>query len=62
MPVSVAGPVGSCLVCGTPRTGSSLLLGLTGGQHPDITNYYLAWGQQWPAQFISQAGAAGATL
>ena len=31
------------------------------GQHPDIANYYLAWGQQWPAQFISQAEAAGAT-
>jgi hypothetical protein len=27
------------------------------GQHPDIANYYLAWGQQWPAQFISQAEA-----
>jgi hypothetical protein len=31
------------------------------GQHPDIASYYLAWGQQWPAQFISQAEAAGAT-
>ena len=31
------------------------------GQRPDIANYYLAWGQQWPAQFISQAEAAGAT-
>ena len=31
------------------------------GQHPDIANYYLAWGQQWPSQFISQAEAAGAT-
>jgi hypothetical protein len=31
------------------------------GQHPDIANYYLAWGQQWPTQFISQAEAAGAT-
>jgi hypothetical protein len=31
------------------------------GQHSDIANYYLAWGQQWPAQFISQAEAAGAT-
>ncbi len=31
------------------------------GQHPDIANYYLAWGQQWPAQFVSQAEAAGAT-
>jgi hypothetical protein len=31
------------------------------GQHPDIANYYLAWGQQWPAQFITQAEAAGAT-
>ena len=31
------------------------------GQHPDIANYYLAWGQQWPAQFISRAEAAGAT-
>ena len=31
------------------------------GQQPDIANYYLAWGQQWPAQFISQAEAAGAT-
>jgi hypothetical protein len=31
------------------------------GQHPGIANYYLAWGQQWPAQFISQAEAAGAT-
>jgi hypothetical protein len=30
------------------------------GQHPDIANYYLAWGQQWPAQFIAQAEAAGA--
>ena len=24
------------------------------GQHHDIANYYLAWGQQWPGQFISQ--------
>jgi hypothetical protein len=31
------------------------------GQHPDVANYYLAWGQQWPARFISQAEAAGAT-
>jgi hypothetical protein len=31
------------------------------GQHPDIANYYLAWGQQWPAQFVAQAEAAGAT-
>ena len=31
------------------------------GQHPDFANYYLAWGQQWPGQFISQAEAAGAT-
>jgi hypothetical protein len=31
------------------------------GQHPDVANYYLAWGQQWPAQFISQAEAVGAT-
>jgi hypothetical protein len=31
------------------------------GQHPNIANYYLAWGQQWPSQFISQAEAAGAT-
>lgn len=31
------------------------------GQRPDVANYYLAWGQQWPAQFISQAEAAGAT-
>jgi hypothetical protein len=31
------------------------------GQHPDVANYYLAWGQQWPAQFISQAEAAAAT-
>ena len=31
------------------------------GQHPDVANYYLAWGRQWPAQFISQAEAAGAT-
>ena len=30
-------------------------------QHPDIANYYLAWGQQWPAQFVAQAEAAGAT-
>ena len=28
MPVSVSGPVDSYFVCGTPRTGSSLLLGL----------------------------------
>jgi trehalose 2-sulfotransferase len=28
MPVSVAVPVDSYFVCGTPRTGSSLLLGL----------------------------------
>ncbi len=28
---------------------------------PIIANYYLAWGQQWPAQFIRQAEAAGAT-
>ncbi len=31
------------------------------GQHPNLANYYLAWGQQWPAQFISQAEAPGAT-
>jgi hypothetical protein len=31
------------------------------GQHPDVANYYLAWGQQWPAQFVRQAEAAGAT-
>lgn len=30
------------------------------GQHPNVANYYLAWGQPWPAQFISQAEAAGA--
>jgi hypothetical protein len=31
-----------------------------GGQDPGIANYYLAWGQQWPATFVSQAEAAGA--
>jgi beta-mannanase len=31
------------------------------GQHPNVANYYLAWGQQWPSAFISQAEAAGAT-
>jgi beta-mannanase len=30
-------------------------------QHPNIANYYLAWGQEWPAQFIDAAEAAGAT-
>lgn len=31
------------------------------GQHPNVANFYLAWGQPWPTQFISQAEAAGAT-
>jgi hypothetical protein len=31
------------------------------GQHPNIANYYLAWGQAWPTSFISAAEAAGAT-
>lgn len=30
MPGTAAGPVGSYFVCGTPRTGSSLLVGLLG--------------------------------
>jgi len=31
------------------------------GQHPDIANYYLAWGQAFPTQFIDTAEADGAT-
>lgn len=31
------------------------------GQHPNIANYYLAWGQSWPTSFIAAAEAAGAT-
>jgi hypothetical protein len=31
------------------------------GQHPNIANYYLAWGQAWPTAFINAAEAAGAT-
>jgi hypothetical protein len=31
------------------------------GQHPNIANYYLAWGQSFPTAFINAAEAAGAT-
>jgi len=31
------------------------------GQHPNIANYYLAWGQAFPKTFIEDAEAAGAT-
>jgi hypothetical protein len=31
------------------------------GQHPNIANYYLAWGQAFPVTFIEHAEAAGAT-
>ncbi len=31
------------------------------GQHPDVANYYLAWGQAFPKRFIRDAEAAGAT-
>jgi mannan endo-1,4-beta-mannosidase len=31
------------------------------GQHPNIANYYLAWGQEYPTKFISTAEKAGAT-
>jgi hypothetical protein len=31
------------------------------GQHPNIANYYLAWGQAFPTSFIDAAEAAGAT-
>jgi mannan endo-1,4-beta-mannosidase len=31
------------------------------GQHPNIANYYLAWGQPFPTTFIEDAEAAGAT-
>jgi beta-mannanase len=31
------------------------------GQHPNIANYYLAWGQEFPTSFIDAAEAAGAT-
>jgi hypothetical protein len=31
------------------------------GQHPNIANYYLAWGQAFPKAFIDAAEAAGAT-
>jgi mannan endo-1,4-beta-mannosidase len=31
------------------------------GQHPNIANYYLAWGQQFPTSFIKEAKQAGAT-
>jgi hypothetical protein len=31
------------------------------GQHPDIANYYLAWGQAFPKSFIDEAHRDGAT-
>lgn len=31
------------------------------GQHPNVANYYLAWGQAFPKRFIEHAEAAGAT-
>jgi hypothetical protein len=31
------------------------------GQHPNVANYYLAWGQPFPMSFIEHAEAAGAT-
>ncbi len=31
------------------------------GQHPNIANFYLAWGEPWPTSFIDAAHAAGAT-
>lgn len=31
------------------------------GQHPNIANYYLAWGQAFPKSFIDQAHKGGAT-
>jgi hypothetical protein len=31
------------------------------GQHPNIANFYLAWGEPWPTQFIDTAAAQGAT-
>jgi hypothetical protein len=31
------------------------------GQHPNIANFYLAWGQAFPTSFIDAAEAAGAT-
>jgi Glycosyl hydrolase family 26 len=31
------------------------------GQHPNIANYYLAWGQSFPTAFIDKAHADGAT-
>jgi mannan endo-1,4-beta-mannosidase len=31
------------------------------GQHPNIANYYLAWGQEFPTTFIDTAEADGAT-
>jgi glycosyl hydrolase family 26 len=31
------------------------------GQHPNIANYYLAWGQAFPRAFIKAAAAHGAT-
>jgi hypothetical protein len=31
------------------------------GQHPNIANYYLAWGQSFPTKFIDTAWADGAT-
>ncbi len=31
------------------------------GQHPNIANYYLSWGQDFPTSFINSAEAAGAT-
>lgn len=33
----------------------------TPGQHPDVANYYQAWGHSWPTTFVDQALAQGAT-
>lgn len=64
-----ASPASAATAPKTPKTTLGIWTGAedggtystVAGQHPDIANYYLAWGQQWPAQFISQAEAAGAT-
>jgi len=69
LPGPAASSAGAATVPKTPTTTLGIWTGAedggsysaVAGQHPDVANYYLAWGQQWPAQFISQAEAVGAT-
>jgi beta-mannanase len=58
---SKAAPPAATLGIYTAQEDSSNGYSTVSGQHPDIANDYLAWGQPWPSQFISQAEAAGAT-